>query len=299
MLKELEEIVGSESICFDEPMKKHTTFRVGGPAKALVEPSSLEVLQRVLAFCKEKSLPFYIIGRGSNLLVSDRGYDGVVICLGRNLSEKRVEGNRLILQSGVLLRQAAELALEEGLTGLEFAHGIPGTLGGAIVMNAGAYGGEMKDVVSSVKVLHFDGQIKEYDKEEMEFSYRSSLLSKKDGIVVEVVLELQKSEFPEKIAERMQELKKMRMEKQPLEYASAGSTFKRPEGFFAGKLIEDANLKGFSMGGAQVSEKHCGFVINRGNATASDVKMLIEEVQKRVYEQFSVHLETEVKFLGW
>lgn len=299
MVKELEQIVGNDNICTNEPMKKHTTFRVGGPAKAFIEPTSVEALQKLLCFCREKQLPFYIIGRGSNLLVSDKGYEGIIICLYRNLSEMRAEGNRLILQSGVLLRQAAELALQEGLTGLEFAHGIPGTLGGAVVMNAGAYGGEMKDVVASVKVLHFDGEIKEYSREEMEFSYRHSLLSKKDGIVLEVVLELQKAEFPEKIEERMRELKKMRMEKQPLEYASAGSTFKRPEGFFAGKLIEDAKLRGFSIGDAQVSEKHCGFIINRGNASAADIKALIEEVQRCVYEQFSVHLETEVKFLGW
>lgn len=299
MVKELEKIVGKENICINEPMKKHTTFRVGGPAKAFVEPTSVEALQKLLCFCREKQLPFYIIGRGSNLLVSDKGYEGIIICLYRNLSEMRVEDNRLFLQSGVLLRQAAELALQEGLTGLEFAHGIPGTLGGAVVMNAGAYGGEMKDVVASVKVLHFDGEIREYGREEMEFSYRHSILAKKDGIVLEVVLELQKAEFPEKIEERMKELKKMRMEKQPLEYASAGSTFKRPEGFFAGKLIEDAKLRGFSIGDAQVSEKHCGFIVNRGNASAADIKTLIEEVQKRVYEQFSVRLETEVKFLGW
>jgi len=298
MLTKLTELAGEEHIFWNEPMKNHTTFRTGGCARCLVEPQTAEQLRAVLEFCRETDVPYYIVGNGSNLLVSDEGYDGVIIHLFKNMSQARVEGDRMILQAGVLLVRAAKLAQKEGLTGLEFASGIPGTIGGAMVMNAGAYGGEMKDVVQRVTALMPDGRINNYTGEEMQFGYRQSRIGKEESVVLEAELKLQKGD-PEQIQARMDELKEKRLEKQPLEYASAGSTFKRPEGYFAGKLIEDAGLRGFRIGDAQVSEKHCGFVINRGEATASQIAELIREVQKKVYETSGVHLETEVKFLGW
>lgn len=297
-MTKLLELVGEEHVFFNEPMKKHTTFRAGGCARCLVEPQSTEQLRAVLSHCRSEELPYYIVGNGSNLLVSDEGYDGVIIHLFKNMDGARVEGNRLILQAGVLLVRAANIARRAGLTGLEFASGIPGTIGGAMVMNAGAYGGEMKDVVRKVTVLMPEGDIRVYTNEEMQFGYRRSRIGDEDSIVLEAELELWPGE-PDRIQARMEELKEKRLEKQPLEYPSAGSTFKRPEGYFAGKLIEDAGLRGFRIGDAQVSEKHCGFVINRGGATATQIAELIREVQRRVYEYSGVHLETEVKFLGW
>lgn len=214
------------------------------------------------------------------------------------MSDFEISGNHLKAQAGALLVRVAKMAAKEGLSGLEFASGIPGTIGGAMVMNAGAYGGEIKDVVTKVRVLLPDGTIRDYTGEEMAFGYRKSRVIEEQGIVLEAELEL-KADDPEAIAARMEALKEKRVSKQPLEYASAGSTFKRPEGYFAGKLIEDAGLRGFRVGDAQVSEKHCGFVINRGNATASEIMELIQEVQKRVYEQSGVRLEPEVKLLGF
>ena len=297
MLECLQELAGKENVWADEPMRLHTTFRAGGCARYLVEPQTAEQLRLVLKVCRESNMPYYIVGNGSNLLVSDGGYDGVIIHLFKNMSEARAEGKCLVLQAGVLLSKAANLARRESLTGLEFASGIPGTVGGALVMNAGAYGGEMKDVVRSVKVLTAQGGIREYTNEEMQFGYRRSRIAAEGSVVLEAVLELEKGD-PERIQARMDELKEQRTSKQPLEYGSAGSTFKRPEGYFAGKLIQDAGLRGFQIGDAQVSEKHCGFVINRGNATASEIAELIREVQRRVWENSGVHLETEVKFLG-
>lgn len=298
MLEILQKLAGREHVWQNEPMKEHTTFRAGGRARYLVEPQNAEQLRQVMAACQAACMPYYIVGNGSNLLVSDDGYDGVIIHLFKNMSECRVEGTSLILQAGVLLVRAAGLACREGLTGLEFASGIPGTIGGALVMNAGAYGGEMKDVVRSVKVLMSDGSFREYTNEEMQFGYRRSRIAEEKSIVLEAVLELKKGD-PAHIQARMDELKEQRLAKQPLQYASAGSTFKRPEGYFAGKLIQDAGLRGFRIGDAQVSEKHCGFVINRGNASSSEIAELIREVQKKVYEAFGVQLETEVKFVGW
>ena len=297
MLARLQELVGQEHVFACEPMKNHTTFRAGGAAKYLVEPQSAEQLKAVLDACRFTGLPYYIVGNGSNLLVSDKGYDGVIIHLFKNMSEVRVKGERLLLQAGVLLVRASNMACREGLTGLEFASGIPGTVGGALVMNAGAYGGEMKDVVSRVKVLMPDGSLKEYAGEEMDFGYRRSRIASEGSIVLEAELQLKRGDSAQ-IQERMDALKEQRLKKQPLEYASAGSTFKRPEGYFAGKLIEDAGLRGFRIGDAQVSEKHCGFVINRGNASAAQIAELIREVQKRVLECSGIRLETEVKFLG-
>lgn len=298
MLETLEKLVGKEHVLADEPMKNHTTFRVGGNARYFVEPQTTEELQAVIAYAKNEQMPYYIVGNGSNLLVSDAGYHGIIIHLFKNMSKIEIEDTRITAQAGALLVRVASMARKMSLTGLEFASGIPGTIGGAMVMNAGAYGGEMKDVVKEVTVLKEDGTIVVYSGEEMNFGYRQSRVTKEGGIVLEAVMELQKGD-PEEIQARMDELKEQRQRKQPLEYASAGSTFKRPEGYFAGKLIQDAGLRGFCIGDAQVSEKHCGFVINRGNATASELMELIREVQKKVYEDTGVHLETEVKLLGY
>ncbi len=298
MLEILQKLVGTEQVWAQEPMKKHTTFRVGGCARYLVEPGDVQQLSAVVNACREQKVPYYVVGNGSNLLVSDAGYNGVIIHLFKNMSEIRTEGNHMILQAGALLARAARTACREGLSGLEFASGIPGTVGGALVMNAGAYGGEMKDVVSRVTVLTSEGEPWEYTKEQMAFGYRRSRLTEEAGIVLETEFTLHPGRT-EEIQARMEELKEKRVLKQPLEYASAGSTFKRPEGHFAGKLIEDAGLRGFRIGDAQVSEKHCGFVINRGNASASEIAEVIRQVQDRVYAHSGVRLQTEVKFLGW
>ncbi len=298
MLEILQKLVGTEHVWAGELMKNHTTFRVGGPARYLVQPESAKALVKVIETCLEAGVPYTIVGNGSNLLVSDRGYDGVVIHLFKNMSRMWIQGNFLTAEAGALLVRAASLACREGLSGLEFASGIPGTVGGALVMNAGAYGGEMKDVVCCAKVLTAEGWIREYTGEEMDFGYRRSRIAKDGGIVLEAEVRLLPGD-PEKIRDRMDELKEQRVKKQPLEYASAGSTFKRPEGYFAGKLIEDAGLRGFRIGDAQVSEKHCGFVINRGNATAAEIMELIQAVQEKVYEHSGIRLQPEVKFLGW
>lgn len=298
MLEILQKLAGAEHVRAQEPMKNHTTFRVGGCARYLVEPEDVRQLSAVIRACREQDVSYYVVGNGSNLLVSDEGYDGVIIHLFRNMAQIRTEGNRMVLQAGALLVRAASVACREGLSGLEFASGIPGTVGGALVMNAGAYGGEMKDVVSRVTVLTPEGALREYTKEQMAFGYRRSRIAEEDSIVLEAELTLCPGRT-EEIRARMEELKEQRVAKQPLEFASAGSTFKRPEGYFAGKLIQDAGLRGFRIGDAQVSEKHCGFVINRGNATASQIAELIRQVQDRVYAHSGVRLQTEVRFLGW
>ncbi len=281
----------------DEPMRDHTTFRIGGPARFFVMPQTSEELQGVLNCCREWQMPFYIIGNGSNLLVSDAGYDGVVIQIYRNMNQITVDGCRIRAQAGALLSQIAARALDASLTGFEFASGIPGTLGGACVMNAGAYGGEMKDVLEQVEVLTESGDLLTLQKDELELGYRTSVIAKKGYIVVGAVLTLQKGDRVQ-IQARMVELKEKRVTKQPLEYPSAGSTFKRPEGYYAGQLIQEAGLRGFSVGGAQVSEKHCGFVINRDHATAADVDALMKQVIDRVQKHAGVTLEPEVKKLG-
>ena len=298
MLEQLRKLVGEDHVWINEPMKNHTTFRAGGCADYLVEPESVDTVREIVRLCCQENMPYYVVGNGSNLLVSDKGYHGVILHLYKNMSDFEISGNRLKAQAGALLVRVAKMAAKEGLSGLEFASGIPGTIGGAMVMNAGAYGGEIKDVVTKVRVLLPDGTIRDYTGEEMAFGYRKSRVIEEQGIVLEAEMEL-KADDPEAIAARMEALREKRVAKQPLEYASAGSTFKRPEGYFAGKLIEDAGLRGFSVGDAQVSEKHCGFVINRGNATASEIMELIQEVQKRVYEHFGVRLEPEVKLLGF
>lgn len=297
IVTQFQEIAGTEQVLIQEPMKNHTTFRIGGPAACFVRPQDAGQVERILHICRENEVPWFILGNGSNLLVSDRGFDGVIIQIYRNMSRIQVSGHHMTVQAGALLSAVAKQALREGLSGLEFASGIPGTVGGAVVMNAGAYGGEMKDVVKSVTVLDEEGAVRKLAREELQMGYRTSLVKKKGYTVLEAVLKLDDGD-PAAISARMEELKEQRVSKQPLEYPSAGSTFKRPEGYFAGKLIMDSGLRGFRVGGAQISEKHCGFVINTGDATAEDVVRLIRQVQDIVYEKFHVKLEPEVRFLG-
>ena len=291
------EIVGTEQVLTDEPMKKHTTFRIGGPADYLVLPQKTEEIGEIVACCKKMNVPWYVMGNGSNLLVADQGVRGVVIQLLRNFNKIVVQQNKISAQAGAGNALIARQALDASLTGFEFAAGIPGTIGGAVVMNAGAYGGEMKDIITEVTVLDEQGKIQIIPVDKLELGYRTSIIARKGYIVLEVCLELNNGQADE-IKSRMDELKEQRVTKQPLDYPSAGSTFKRPEGYFAGKLIMDAGLRGFTVGGAQISEKHCGFVINKGNATAQDVIDLMEETKKIVMEKFGVVLEPEVKRLG-
>ena len=293
----LVEILSKEQVLRDEPMKKHTTFRVGGPADYFTMPAAKEEVKKVVDICKKMQIPYYILGNGSNLLVSDAGYRGVIIQLYKGMSSIEVEGTRIRAQAGASLAKIANAALEASLAGFEFAAGIPGTIGGACVMNAGAYGGEMRDVLKEVLVLTQDGEFITLQSEELELGYRTSVIAKKDYIVLEAVVELKPGKAGE-IKAVMDDLREKRVSKQPLEYPSAGSTFKRPEGYFAGKLIQDAGLRGFQVGGAKVSEKHCGFVINAGDATAQDVASLMRQVSEKVEEQFGVTLEPEVKKLG-
>ena len=293
----LNNVIAKDSILLDEPMSRHTTFRVGGPADFFVTPKAKEEVRDVICICKEAGMPYYIIGNGSNLLVSDAGYRGVIVQIYKEMNEVKVEGDLVKAQAGALLSGIAAKALGAELSGFEFASGIPGTIGGACVMNAGAYGGEMKDVLESVTVLTGEGKIIELGRNELELGYRTSVIAKKGYIVLGAVLKLERGDG-EKIKTYMDELKEKRVTKQPLEYPSAGSTFKRPEGYFAGKLIQDSGLKGFTVGGAQVSEKHSGFVINKGNATAADVMALIRQVTAKVKEDTGVTMEPEVKQIG-
>lgn len=280
----------------DELMSKHTTFRIGGPADLFVSPYTEEI-PGLLRLAKEDQIPVTIIGNGSNLLVADKGIRGLVIEIGKGLESISFEGNRVTVGAGTLLSRLANAAAENSLAGLEFAAGIPGSVGGAVVMNAGAYGGEMKDVLVEVKVLDEHGEEKVLSLEELDLSYRHSCILENNYIVVEATMDLQMG-MEDLIREEMAKLRDQRVEKQPLEFPSAGSTFKRPEGYFAGKLIMDAGLRGYTVGGAQVSEKHCGFVINIGGATAADVCKLMKDVNDKVVAQFGVALEPEVKMVG-
>lgn len=289
--------IDKERVLVDEPMKKHTTFRVGGNADYFVMPQSAEEVKNIVALCKEAQMPYYILGNGSNLLVGDKGYRGVIIQIYKEMNDIRIEGDRVVAQAGALLSRVGTATLEAELTGFEFAAGIPGTVGGAVVMNAGAYGGEMKDIIASATVLTQDGDIITINKEDLELGYRTSVIAKRGYVVLEAEYQLQKGD-KEAIRARMDELKVQRVTKQPLEYPSAGSTFKRPEGYFAGKLIQDAGLRGFRVGGAEVSEKHCGFVINKDQATAADILELMRQVSAKVMQEFGVKLEPEVKTLG-
>lgn len=297
LYKELCAAAGAENVLANEPMSRHTTFRIGGPADYFVTASCADEIREIIGSCLRNSVPYYIMGNGSDLLVGDRGFRGVIIQIFKKMNKIRVEGERIFVQAGALLSKTAAAACEASLTGMEFASGIPGTMGGALRMNAGAYGGEMKHIVESADILTTDGEVKTLSVGELGLGYRTSVISRNDYVALEAVLKLQKGDR-EAIRARMDELKEKRVEKQPLEYGSAGSTFKRPEGYFAGKLIEDAGLRGYRVGDAQVSEKHCGFVINRGGATAAEVAQLMEDVADRVEQKFGVRLEPEVKKIG-
>lgn len=285
------------NVLFDEPMKKHTTFRIGGPADIFIEPESVEELKNVLIILKEENIKITVIGNGSNILVKDKGIRGAVIKLGEKMSNVEVFGTSIKAECGVKLSRLSNVAVKNSLTGLECVSGIPASLGGAVYMNAGAYGGEMSQVVREVECVTPDGEIKVFKFDELGFGYRKSVFCENGFIIVSCVLELEHGDIKE-IEEKVKELTKRRVEKQPLNFASAGSTFKRPEGYFAGKLIEDCNLKGYSVGDAKVSEKHAGFVINTKDATAKDVLDLIEHIKNTVFLKFGVTLETEVKILG-
>ncbi len=294
----LEERLTPGSVCINENMSRHTTFRIGGPASVFVTPKSEEELAEAVALCRSQQVPYFVLGNGSNLLVSDQGYDGVVIYIGNTLGEITVKDTVIYAQAGAMLSRVAHRALDAGLTGMEFAAGIPGSLGGACMMNAGAYGGEMSQILRSVRVLSDTGEVLTLSVEEMQLSYRHSIMMEKAYIVLGAEIQLTRGD-KEQIQARMRELKEQRVSKQPLDMPSAGSTFKRPEGCFAGKLIMDAGLRGYRVGDAMVSEKHCGFVVNAGHATAADVCGVMEHVQQVVWDTFEKKLEPEIRFLGF
>lgn len=301
MINRLIDIVGDSNVYQNEDMCKHTTFKVGGPADLFVVPQDIEQVKQVVALCKENNENYYIIGKGSNLLVGDKGFRGIIVCLYNTLNDVDVEQVDdefiVIAGAGIMLSKLANIILDNSLEGFEFASGIPGTLGGAVAMNAGAYGGEIKDCIVEVTVLDDKCNIKTLGVDELDLSYRNSVILKKGYVVLEAKFRFRKGD-KDSIKETMLDLNKRRKEKQPLEYPSAGSTFKRPEGYFAGKLIMDSGLAGFSVGGACVSEKHCGFVINKDSATASDIRELMNKVDEIVYDKYNVHLEPEVRIIG-
>ncbi|MFZ7132199.1 MAG: UDP-N-acetylmuramate dehydrogenase [Eubacteriales bacterium] len=297
MKSKLKEIVHNHDILFNEPMKNHTSFKTGGPVSVLLTPRSTEQIKNLLTLFKEDNIPFYIMGNGSNLLVSDEGFSGAIIKIYDNYNHYDIENHTITAQSGILLSKLAKIALSAKLTGFEFASGIPGTLGGAITMNAGAYDGEMKDVLISALVIDKEGSIFEIVNGDLKMGYRTSAIQQNDLIVLSSKISLTHGEYDE-IKSKMDDYDHKRKTKQPLEWPSAGSTFKRPAGYYAGKLIQDCGLKGYQLGGAQVSDKHCGFIINKDNASAKDIMNLIKHVQETVSQKFSVHLETEIRQLG-
>lgn len=290
-------IIPKDRILFHEPMSKHTTFRVGGEAECFIMIRQEEELVKLILYLNQIEEEYFILGNGSNLLVGDKGYRGVILKFDGPMEDVRAEGTLVRARAGALLPKVASVARDHGLSGMEFAAGIPGSIGGGVVMNAGAYGGEMKQIVVSVRGMNKDGQILTLDNDTMEFGYRTSAIKNRPIVVLEVTLQLTEGS-PEEIGVKMEELASQRRSKQPLEYPSAGSTFKRPDGYYAGKLIMDAGMRGHRIGGAQVSNKHCGFVVNTGGATAADIREVIEEVQERVMERFHVFLEPEIIFLG-
>lgn len=290
-------VIPRERIIFHEPMSKHTTFRVGGEAECFITIQSEEELGKLIPYLNQIEQDYFILGNGSNLLVGDKGYRGIVIKLGEGMNRITVEGDHIYVQAGALLSRTAAVARDAELSGMEFAAGIPGSIGGGVVMNAGAYDGEMKQITESVKVMDQEGRILVLDNDTMEFGYRTSIIKNRPFIVLEVVLRMRPGKKDD-IQAKMDELMAKRRSRQPLNYPSAGSTFKRPEGYFAGKLIMDAGMRGYRIGDAQVSDKHCGFIVNIGNASAADVREVIEEVQEKVKERFHVRLEPEVIFLG-
>lgn len=289
--------IPSEKILINEPMKNHTSFKIGGSADLFIRPSNSSELKEILQIASQHDIPFYVMGNGSNLLVDDAGFRGLMIQLYKNFSAIEVQDSVITAYSGALLSQVATAALNHELTGFEFAHGIPGTLGGAVTMNAGAYGGEIKDVIVSAEVMDIKGNIFSLSKDDLSLGYRKSIIEPNHYIVLKAVLKLEKGE-KDKISSLMKELAERRRDKQPLEMPSAGSTFKRPEGHFAGKLIMDAGLRGYKVGGAMVSDKHCGFVVSDGSATFQDVKKLIEHIQYTVKQKFDVDLNPEVKIIS-
>lgn len=297
LIDKLKDITGSENIKYNEPMKNHTSFKVGGPADIFVTPQNIAQLTGIINVCKFYQAPFFVMGNGTNLVVRDKGIRGVVIKTGEHFNNYSINGDIIEAESGILLSELSEIACENGLTGLEFACGIPGTLGGAVAMNAGAYGGEMKDVVISTCYLNAKDELEVVEGEQHLFGYRTSFIQKEGGIVLKSHIKLRKGR-KDLIKEQMTILNEKRAKSQPLEMPSAGSVFKRPEGHFTGPLIEQCGLKGYGIGGAQVSNKHCGFIVNKGNALASDVVALIRYVQDKVKTQFGVQLEPEIKIIG-
>lgn len=302
IVKKLIDINGEKQVAESEPMSRHTTFRIGGPAKVFVSPDNIEKIIKTIELLKNEKCDYFILGNGSNILAADEGYDGVVVSTEnlKNLNIEREESNETFIyaEAGVMLSRAAVLASESLLTGLEFAGGIPGTVGGAVSMNAGAYGGEIKDIIVSADVLMSDGTVVKLTRDELELSYRSSIVQKEKMIVLSAEFALKKGNKSE-ILDKMKDFSQRRRDKQPLEYASAGSTFKRPEGYFAGKLIDDAGLRGYRVGNVMVSDKHCGFVVNIGGGTCEEAKAVINHVREEVDKQFGVTLEMEVRKLGW
>lgn len=302
IVKKLIDINGEKKVAESEPMSRHTTFRIGGPAKVFVSPDNIEKIIKTIELLKNEKCDYFILGNGSNLLVADEGYDGIVVSTEslKDLNIEREDGDETYIyaEAGVMLSRAAVLALESSLTGFEFAGGIPGTVGGAVSMNAGAYGREIKDVIVSADVLMSDGTVVKLTKDELELSYRNSIVQKEKMIVLSAEFALKKGNKSE-ILDKMKDFSQRRRDKQPLEYASAGSTFKRPEGYFAGKLIDDAGLRGYRVGNVMVSEKHCGFVVNMGGGTCEEAKAVINHVREEVEKQFGVTLEMEVRKLGW
>ena len=293
----MRQIVGEDNVLIDEPMSRHTTFEIGGPADLFIIPESAEEVRDVVAACREAQVPYFVLGNGSDLLVSDEGYRGVIVGLAEGFTYVSIEGTEMTCQAGVSLREASEMACELGLSGLEFACGIPGTIGGACFMNAGAYDGCIADVLKSVRVIMPDGTTDTIAVADLGLGYRASRIKDEGLVVLTATFALRKGD-PDVIRARMDELTYKRESKQPLDKPSAGSTFKRPEGYFAGKLISDAGLQGYQVGGAAVSKKHAGFVVNLGGATAADVHAVIEHVQDEVERQFGVRLEPEVRFLS-
>lgn len=296
ILSNLENITSKNNILIDEPLKNHTTFKIGGNADFLVMPETKDEIVTLIKFLKDNNINYFVIGNGSNLLVNDEGFRGVIVKMGTQFSNATVSGNKIILDAGITLKKISNILTEESLKGFEELSGIPGSLGGAIYMNAGAYGREIKDVLYDVTFINKSGEIETLKIEDIEMKYRETLFSKENLVVLGATLILEKGD-KEEISKRVREVTKMRVDKQPLNYPSAGSTFKRPEGHFAGKLIEDANLKGYTVGGAKISKKHAGFVINYNNATFNDVITLTENVKKEVKDKFGVELELEVKVL--
>lgn len=295
--KELVNLAGNDCVSLEEDMSRHTTFRAGGKAKYFVTPKDKETVAALIRLHTHNHMPYYVTGNGSNLLVADEGYDGTMIKIGSGLDKITVEHQRIMAESGAMITRAAMTAAGNSLSGMEFAAGIPGSIGGAVAMNAGAYGGEIKDILIRAEVADCSGNILSLENDEMKFGYRNSIIQSEGYIVLAVEFRLNPGN-QEDINKKMNEYMMARKEKQPLEYPSAGSTFKRPEGNFAGKLIMDAGLAGFRVGGACVSEKHCGFIINKSDATAEDILTLMENVRRIVYEKYGVLLEPEVKIIG-